>query len=240
MEEKVQIGGQAVIEGVLMMSPKNYAISVNKKNKIVSKKGKVNKRSNKFFVRGVVNLINMLSMGFKALVWSANQQAAKEEKLTKKELFFTFSISILAVVFFFIIAPLYLTKLITADRGIFFNLIDGLIRIIIFLGYLASISFLKDVKRLFQYHGAEHKAVNCYEAGEKLNLANAKKFTTIHSRCGTSFIIIVLIISILIFSLVTSESFLIKLMSRIILLPVIIGLSYEFLRWLKIHESSFS
>jgi len=239
MEKKLHIGGQAVIEGVLMMSPKHYAISVNKKNKIVSKKGKIKRFSKTFFVRGIVNLVNMLSIGFKALIWSANQQATKKEKITKKELFFTVAISIIAAIFFFIIAPLYITKIITSNRGILFNLIDGIIRIMIFLLYIFLISFLKDVKRLFQYHGAEHKAVNCYEANKKLTLENAKKFTTIHARCGTSFIIFVLVLSILIFSLVTSESFFIKLISRILLLPVIIGVSYEFLKFSDKYKNNF-
>jgi len=166
----------------------------------------------------------------------AGKQKRKDYK--KRAFFHSCNINNRAI-FFFIIAPLYITKIITSNRGVLFNLIDGIIRIIIFLLYIFLISFLNDVKRLFQYHGAEHKAVNCYEANKKLTLENAKKFTTIHARCGTSFIIIVLVLSILIFSLVTSESFFIKLISRILLLPVIIGVSYEFLKFSDKYKNNF-
>ena len=227
------IGGQAVIEGVMMKSKSKYAISVRlPKGKIKTLKKRL-KRKSKIYAaplfRGFFVLWDTLILGIKALNWSANQQLEKKEKLTMKELIFTIVLSFIFVILFFIVIPFYLTGLIVA-KGILFNLIDGVLRIGIFLIYLAGISFMKDVKQLFRYHGAEHKAVNCYEAGEELTIKNAKKFTTINPRCGTSFLVIVLVISILVFSLVISDHWYVKLGARIVLIPVIAAVSYEILK----------
>jgi uncharacterized protein YqhQ len=172
----------------------------------------------------------MLNIGLEALTWSADQQADKKEKISKTEITITLTLSFLFAILIFVIAPFYLTKVIYNQNNILFNLIDGLIRIIIFIGYILLISLMKDIKRVFQYHGAEHKVVNCYEAKKELTLKNVKKFSTLHSRCGTSFLIIVLIISILIFSLITSNLWYYKIGLRILLIPVIIGVSYEILK----------
>jgi uncharacterized protein YqhQ len=227
------IGGQAVIEGVLMRCGNKVNISVRKKNKIVSKI-KILKNKNRFlklfFIRGITNLFEMLNIGLEALTWSADQQADKKEKISKTEITITLTLSFLFAILIFVIAPFYLTKVIYNQNNILFNLIDGLIRIIIFIGYILLISLMKDIKRVFQYHGAEHKVVNCYEAKKELTLKNVKKFSTLHSRCGTSFLIIVLIISILIFSLITSNLWYYKIGLRILLIPVIIGVSYEILK----------
>lgn len=231
-KKKIIIGGQAVIEGVLMKSPNYYNISIRKKNKIINKKEKIKQKPkffSFFFFRGVVNLWEMLSIGIKALNWSA-EKAEGGEEIKKRDFFFTILISFLVAIGLFIVLPLYLTKLIYPSKGFMFNLIDGIIRIIILILYIYLISFLKDVKTLFQYHGAEHKAVNCYEDDKALTLKNLKKYSKLHLRCGTSFLIIVLIISILVFSLITSPKFYIKLLGRVVLLPVIIGLSYELLK----------
>ena len=178
-------------------------------------------------------------MGFKALTWSADQQLGKEEKLKKSELAFSMIISVVFGVLLFIVLPLYVTRLVHQDTGFIFNVIDGIMRVLVFLIYIIIISSFKDVKRLFQYHGAEHMSIHCYEADKKLTVDNVKKFPTLHPRCGTSFIIIVLIISIVFFSLVTSSNFFIKFLSRIILLPVIVGLSYELLKFSAKYEDNF-
>jgi uncharacterized protein YqhQ len=242
MRNKLNIGGQAVIEGVMMRSPNYLATSIWKNNKIISKKEKI-KQKNKFFrlffIRGIVNLLEMLYYGIKTLIWSANQFESKKEKLSNKELFLTILASILFAVTLFIILPLYLAKIITNNNGVIFNIIDGLIRILFFLIYLIAISFIKDVKRLFEYHGAEHKVVNCYEADEKLNIKNIKKHSKLHLRCGTSFILIVLIISILVFSLITTDLWYKKLFLRIALLPVIAGISYEILKLSSRFKNNF-
>ena len=227
------IGGQAIIEGVMMKSQDKYAVSVRLQNgKIKTKKQRLKKRNKLFkapFFRGFFVLLDTLILGIKALSWSANQQLEKKEKITMKEMIFTLVISFLFVILFFIVVPFYLTGLIVG-KGILFNLIDGVLRIGIFLVYISVISLMKDVKLLFKYHGAEHKAVNCYESGKELNVKNCRKFTTINPRCGTSFLVIVLAISILIFSLIITEHWYIRLGARIVLMPVIAAVSYEVLK----------
>ncbi|NQU79453.1 DUF1385 domain-containing protein [Candidatus Woesearchaeota archaeon] len=234
---KCTVGGQAVIEGVLMKNGNKIAIAIRKPNKqITVKRQRIRSLAKKFkllglpFVRGPVNLIEMLFLGIKALNYSANESMDEDEsKISKSEFAITTIIAIAVAIGIFIILPLYLTK-ITGAKGVMFNIIDGLIRVCVFLIYITAISFMSDVRRLFEYHGAEHKTVNCYEAGKPLNPANVKKFSTIHRRCGTTFILIVLTISIIVFSLIVTDSFLVKMGSRILLLPVIAGISYELLK----------
>ena len=190
----------------------------------------------------------MLIIGIRALMWSAEQAAGKEAKISKNEFAFTMFLSIAIVILFFIALPYFLTNLMgiaEEQEPALFNLVDGIIRILIFLIYIVAISFLKDVKVLFQYHGAEHKAIHCYEKNKKLSVENVKKFTTLHPRCGTSFLLIVFIVSIFVFSLLPSiimfyySNFLqlnpwlrkgILFPVRILLLPVIAGISYEILK----------
>ena len=177
-------------------------------------------------------MIETMVIGINALSYSANESIdKKEEKLGKGAIALTIGVAALLAVGLFIVLPLFLTGLVTESDGILFNLIDGVIRIGIFLAYIGGISVMKDVRRLFQYHGAEHKSVFCYESGKKLTVKNAKKFSCLHPRCGTTFIIIVLVLSILLFSLVTSPSWVVKLLIRLAFIPVIAGLSYEFIRW---------
>lgn len=250
--KKLNIGGQAVIEGVMIRGPSNYTVAVRKGKKIISIKGTVQKKKHAFlkwlFVRGFVNLVEMLIIGIKSLMWSAEHAAPKEGKPGKNELAVAILISAGFVILFFIALPYFFTSLIgfTEEKKPFlFNLIDGLIRILIFLIYISAISFMKDVKILFQYHGAEHKAIHCYEKGKKLDIANVRKFTTLHPRCGTSFLLIVFIVSIFVFSLLPSIiqhyypnflsfSFLarkgILFPVRILLIPFIAGISYEILK----------
>lgn len=251
-DKKLNIGGQAVIEGVMIRGPKNYVVAVRKNKKIIMKKGIIPKKKYNFLklpaIRGFVNLAEMLVIGMKSLMWSAEQAAPKEEKIGKNELLFTILISVGFVILFFIALPYFLTNLIgftEEKRPVLFNIVDGIIRILIFLIYIVIISFIKDVKVLFQYHGAEHKAIHCYEHNKKLNINNVKKFTTLHPRCGTSFLLIVFIISILVFSLLPSiilvyypafSSLSIWLRKgilfpiRILLIPLIAGISYEILK----------
>ncbi len=237
MAKKCNIGGQAVIEGVLMKNDDKIAIAVRRPDGKISvkkeHKASITKRI-KFlgwpFFRGTVNLIEMLSVGIKALNYSANESLGEEDKkITKTEFAFTTAFAVIVAIGLFILLPLYLTK-ITRTEGILFNLIDGLIRVGIFVIYILLISMMKDVRRLFQYHGAEHKTVNCYEQGKKLTPENVKKYSTAHRRCGTTFLLIVLVISIIIFSFIVSDKTWVKFAWRVILLPVIAGLSYELLK----------
>ncbi len=259
--KKLSVGGQAVMEGVMMKSPNYMAIAVRKKKKIIVKKEKLKKRPKFFrwlFIRGILNLIDQLVLGIKALTWSADQQAEKkEEKITKTEMIVTLLISFGFVVLIFIVVPYFITYLAgfkEETRPIMFNLIDGLIKIGFFIIYLVVISLMKDIKRLFQYHGAEHKAVYCYENNKKLTIENAKKFSPLHPRCGTSFLFIVLIISILLFSILPSLVIylspgfinlnfwarrIILVILRILMIPIIAGIGYELLKLSSRFEKNF-
>ena len=203
-------GGQAVIEGVMMRSPQKYAIAVRKPDKeITVKTGRIKSLSQKIkylklpVFRGVINLIESLTLGLRALTFSAEQSTGKDEKLSSMEMFFTIIFAIALFIIMFIALPTgiarYLDKYL--PNIILYNLFEGILRITIFLIYLYIISKVPDVRRVFEYHGAEHKVIYTYEAGEELTVNNVKKYSTLHPRCGTSFIFIVLIISILMFSL---------------------------------------
>jgi len=243
MKEKHSIGGQAVIEGVMMRSQNRLAISVRKKGEIITKKENIKKRTGILrwpLIRGIVNLVDMMVVGIKALNWSADQQLGKKEKISKWEFFYVLAASMGFVILFFIVLPYYLTTFVSKNQGVLFNLVDGMIRIALFLAYLLLISSMKDVKRLFQYHGAEHKAVNCFEAGKKLSMENIKKYPTIHKRCGTTFILIVFMISIIVFSFIFSSRWYINIPLRISLMPVIAGISYEILKFSAKYDNIFT
>ncbi len=235
----MNVGGQAVIEGVMMRSPNFWAIAVRKPDgdiEIKKDKLKMLSEKTKFFklpiIRGFLMLISALVLGIKALNFSANVALEEEEEeISDWHIYLTIAFAFGVGILFFFLLPLYLTKLLNFKSYFMFNLVDGVIRIIFFLIYLGFISFFKDIKRVFQYHGAEHKVIYAYEQGEELNVENAKKYTTLHPRCGTSFLIIVFIISIFVFSLIPKTSpFWIKALSRIVLIPLIAGISYEALK----------
>ncbi|MBI2107813.1 DUF1385 domain-containing protein [Candidatus Woesearchaeota archaeon] len=248
----LKIGGQAVIEGVMIKSQNYYAVSVRKKGKIISKTEKLKSRSSEFLkkpvIRGFFNLVDMLSIGMKSLMWSAEQAGDEDEKITKKEMAFTIAFSMAAVIVIFIGIPYFLTGWIgfrEESSPFYFNLIDGMIRILFFVLYIAAISFMSDVKTLFRYHGAEHMAVHCHEKGLELNAKNVRKFPTMHPRCGTSFIFLVLIVSILAFSVIPSiVNYLfpefaglnllprkaVLFLVRVSFVPLIAGVSYEILK----------
>jgi len=229
----MRVGGQAVIEGVLMRSPNYTAIATTKNNRIKVKTIKNNPLIKRYenipFLRGIIYLIDMLVLGIKSLSYSAKEISGEKEKITSWDIFLSIFIAFIFSIGLFIIIPFYLAKAFSSNIFIF-NLIDGLFRVIIFILYIVMIGKLSDIKRVFQYHGAEHKTIACYESKKALNLKNIRKFSTLHRRCGTSFLLIVLILSIIIFSLVISDSTLVKILARIILIPVIASTSYEILR----------
>ena len=228
----MHIGGQAVIEGVMMRNKEKFSVAVrlpNGKIKVKTEKSsKLPKILTLPLIRGAVGLAYMLKDGLQALIWSSNQQLGKDEKLTKKELFFTIATSLLFAIIIFVAVPFFSAQFFHND-GIWFNVLDGLFRIILFVVYLAVISRMKDMKTLFQYHGAEHKTIYCYEAKKKVTIENVKKFPRQHHRCGTSFLCIVLITSIIVFSFITGAWW-VKLGARILLLPVIAGIGYEIIK----------
>ncbi|OGR24348.1 MAG: hypothetical protein A2X83_04260 [Desulfuromonadales bacterium GWD2_54_10] len=255
--EKINVGGQAVIEGVMMRAPRSMAIAVRRPNgEIVVRKEMVVPLSERYpvvklpIVRGAVALFTSLVIGIKALNFSANEAVTEEEKegevdkggeLSSWAMAGTMAVAFGFGICLFFLFPLYLTKLMTpviGDNNIVFNLVDGVIRVIVFLIYIWGISRMKDIQRVFQYHGAEHKCIFAYEALEELTIENVKKYSRLHPRCGTSFLLIVMLVSIAVFSVIPKLwPFYLKAGSRIVLLPLIAGISYEFLRWSAKNDS---
>lgn len=186
------------------------------------------------FLRGLFRLYDMMSLGLRALNVSTELAFPEDEQMGKGGTFITFALAILLAVGAFMILPLYLTGFIpglTTGSSVLFNLVEGMIRMGFFFIYLFAISRMKDIHRVFQYHGAEHKTVYAYEADEQLTVENAQKHTTLHPRCGTAFLMTVFVIAILIFSLAGQPTLWVKILSRLVLLPVVAGVSYEVLRF---------
>ena len=240
MEEKYPYGGQAVIEGVMMRGPDIRAVAVRLPDQTmaVDKKpvGSITKRVavlNWPFVRGVIVLFESLIMGVDALTYSANKAVGEEEEeLTTRELVLTIGFAFAFAIVLFAVLPTALAHFLKsiASGAFMSNMIEGILRIVIFLLYVIAISQLADIKRVFQYHGAEHKVINAYEAGDPLTVQHVQRHSITHPRCGTSFILIVLVISILVFSCLGHQELWWRILSRILLLPVIAGISYELLK----------
>jgi uncharacterized protein YqhQ len=251
------VGGQAVIEGVMMKGTKYIATAVRRPTgEIVYRKRKILEDKLKFFkkpfLRGVLMLIESLAIGTKELTFSANQAGEEEEELTGfglgMVLFTSFAIGI--AVFFLL--PAFVGGLVFKHNNGLANVLEGVLRLIIFVTYIYAVSFSKDIARVFQYHGAEHKTIYAFEKGEELTVENVKKHSTLHPRCGTSFLITVMIISIIIFSLADSQvmkvinvsenqivKHLLKSVIRIGFLPVIASIAYEFQRYSSRHLDNF-
>jgi len=240
---KPNIGGQAVIEGVMMRAPSKFVIAVRKsEDEIVLKKEEVKIDKNWFFkkplVRGLIALYDALILGIRALNFSAYHSTGEgEEHVGKWAMFLSMATGIGLGLLLFIYLPLQITDLVkhvwpaVKDSSLLYNGIDGVVRVIFFVIYVWAISFLKDIKRVFQYHGAEHKAIFTYEQGLELTVENARAQSRFHPRCGTSFLIILMLVCILTFSLIPNDShFLVKLGARLVFIPVIAGVSYEILK----------
>ena len=237
-EEKKNIGGQAVIEGVMMRAPSKFVIAVRQPDgSIAVKRDDIKLDNNKILkkpiLRGLIGLYDALVLGIKALNFSAEKampdEFEKNGKSSKLETFFSMALGIGLGILLFLYLPLQLTELlkkvmpIVESSFLIFNLVDGVLRIIFFIIYLLIISQLKDIKRVFSYHGAEHKCIYAYEEGKDLTVDNARQMSRFHPRCGTSFLLIVLLVSIFVFSLIPKDShFLIKFGSRILFMPLIV------------------
>src|SRR4030042_1111876 len=244
-EDRIRVGGQAVIEGVMMRSSNSMAVAVRRPNgEIVVKRERLDFFSEKKclsklpLIRGVINLISALVLGMKALNFSANQSLEKEQEVSSWTMGLTFSFALCFGIFLFFLIPLFLTKWLrfiiptVSTSGILFNLVDGIIRLMIFLAYLWATSLLADIRRIFQYHGAEHKSIFAFESGEVLIAERVKGFSYLHPRCGTSFLLMVMVVSILVFALIPHHlSFGYKVASRVVFIPLIAGLAYEIIRF---------
>jgi len=247
-ERSLRVGGQAVIEGVMMRSPRSMAVAVRRPNgEIVVKQEGLTFFSEKTLmsklplVRGVLALLSALILGIQALNFSVNQAVSDsegEKEMSPWAMSLTFTIALCFGIFLFFLVPLFLTRWlrfavpVVSESGLLFNLVDGTIRLIIFLAYLWAISFFEEIRRVFQYHGAEHKSIFAFEAGEALMIDRVKGFPFLHPRCGTSFLLIVMVVSILVFALIPHQlSFGYKVASRVGLIPFIAGVSYEIIRF---------
>ncbi|MGC8612117.1 MAG: DUF1385 domain-containing protein [Athalassotoga sp.] len=244
-KEKLSVGGQAVIEGVMMKGIKTV-VAVRKKDGtiVVSDYGQmVRPKGWKSwpFIRGTFVLYDSLVSGIKALNLSANLSGDEDNQLSTKDIFFALLIAFGMAIGLFSILPVLITSFFSALRnnGFLFALVEGGIRTVIFLIYIWIIAMLPDIKRVFQYHGAEHKSVFTYEAGEELTVENARKYSTLHPRCGTSFLMITMIAAIIVFSILGGidprMNIWWKFVSRIVLIPVVAGLAYEFQRMTAKH-----
>ena len=244
------VGGQAVIEGVMMRNEHTLVTAVRRPNgEIVYKKTYISNKRNKLaklpFFRGAIMLFDSLVLGIKELTFSANQSEMEEEKqLSNKEAIMTTIGSLALGIGLFIVLPSIIGGFLFKDNRLHANLLEAAFRLLFFVVYIWAISFSKDVQRVFQYHGAEHKSIYAYEDDLPLTAENAKKFTTLHPRCGTSFLLIVMLIAIIVFStldfiLPPPETIYAKIFSRVILrvlfMPIIAGIAYEIQRYTSQH-----
>ena len=245
------IGGQAVLEGVMMKNKDTYAVAVRKSDGeiVVEKKEYKSLFGNGAItrwplVRGDVNFVDSLVLGMSSLSFSSSffeeedtkelseQQAAKKEKKEHVMMGGTIALSIVLAVALFMLLPYWLSTLFSgfgwSDTAI--ALVEGVLRVLIFLAYIVGISLMKDIQRVYMYHGAEHKCINCIEHGMDLNVENVRKSSRLHKRCGTSFLFFVIMVSVILFIFIRVDSPLLRVLVRILLIPVIAGISYELIR----------
>ncbi len=241
---EVQYGGQAVIEGVMMRGPRRTAIAIRKPggdllvtseaNSSISTRYPVLKLP---LLRGVVALFESLILGIRYLTFSANQaMEGEEEELSTRELVLTVAIALVLTIGFFVLLPAGAAMLLQSRLSILWqNVVEGLLRMGLFLVYVVAIGRVKDIQRVFQYHGAEHKVINALEAGAALRVEAVRPYTTLHPRCGTSFLLLVLVLTIVFFSFVGHGGIIWRLASRLLLLPVVAGVAYELLKFTGRH-----
>ena len=234
-EPSLAFGGQALIEGIMMRSRTHVVICIRQPNKeILTHTEETKSISGRHkilrlpFLRGIIALFETFYLGVKGLYYSANAILEEEEKFTLKEFAIAIAMA-LALASLFMIVPFLLTTLLNLT-GVIFNIVEAVLRLTIFLLYLTLVPMWSEFKRILQYHGAEHKAINAHEAGVALNVLNVKKFSRLHPRCGTSFIFIVMFVSILLFSIMPNLGFAARLAYRVLLIPVIGAISYELLK----------
>jgi uncharacterized protein YqhQ len=246
------IGGQAVLEGVMMRGPSNWSVAVRTpKGEIEQISSSINSVMNRhrFFrlpvIRGVIALGESLAIGFRALAISANYAAQAEDEegevkteLSRGQLLFAFAIAIGFAIALCKVTPALITNWLPIETTGWFVIVEGLIRVAIFIAYICLISLLPDLRRVFQYHGAEHKAINAYEAGEELDPQRVQSFSLIHPRCGTAFLLWVMVIAIFVFAFLGRPDWYWLIASRILLLPVIAGIAYELIRFAGKHSGN--
>ena len=254
------IGGQAVMEGVMMRHKNRYAVAVRKSDRTIEVMTEEHiSYGQKFHVsdipviRGVFAFIDSMVLGMQTLTWSASffdeeekpEKEDREKSETSDKLFMaaTVALSLILSIGLFMVLPFFISGLFrkVTDSSLILGIVEGVVRVLIFVGYILGISRMKDIQRLFMYHGAEHKTINCIEHGEELTPENAAKYSRFHKRCDTSFLFIVMFVSILFFLLFFQifpvESMALKVIFRILMVPVIAGVSYEIIQWAGRHDS---
>ncbi len=246
------IGGQAVLEGVMMRGPRNWAVAVRKPDGEIAHVARpIDPLAPRHWalrlpiVRGVVALGESLSIGFRALSVSANYAAQEEAEgdgepaeIGRWALAFAFLVAIGFAVMVFKVGPALLTDLLPIRNGSYFVLVEGLVRVTVFVAYLTVLSLIPSLRRVFQYHAAEHKAINAYEAGEELTPEIAQRYSLIHPRCGTAFLLWVMVVSVFVYATLGRPVWYWLIISRIVLLPVIAGLAYELIRFAGRHSDN--
>src|SRR6187397_926603 len=253
MSSNAAIGGQAILEGVMMRGPGHWALAVRKPNGEIAE---VNRPIRSVMVRhwvfrlpvvrGVIALGESLAIGFRALSISANYAAqdeneeaeAEQAELSRGALVFAFLLAIGFAISLFKVGPALLADLLPISNGFWFVIVEGLIRVTVFVLYLVLISLLPDLRRVFQYHAAEHKAINAYEAGEELEPEIVQRYSLIHPRCGTAFLLWVMVIGIFVFAFVGQPGWFWLIATRILLLPLIAGIAYELIRFAGKHQDN--
>ncbi|WP_366923689.1 DUF1385 domain-containing protein [Metallumcola ferriviriculae] len=245
MANKFQYGGQAVIEGVMMRGKNGIAVAVRRPSGqvVVDEQPLVSWLDKmpffkKPFLRGFFALLEALIIGVKALSFSANQAAEEEEEeLSAKEIAITMAVAFGLAIGLFVVLPTWTAHWLGSSGGeIWKNVLEGIIRIAVFLLYIIIISRLKDIQRVFQYHGAEHKVISTFERGEELTVENARKYSTLHPRCGTSFLLIVMVMSIVVFSVLAFDQIIWRILSRVLLMPLVAGIAYEIIKFTGKHQ----
>lgn len=244
---RFQIGGQAVLEGVMVRGKSHWVVAVRKPDqRIILEERRLNSLSNRFpflrffILRGGLVLIEALTLGVQALAFSVQEATEEEVQITSKEMAFSVTLAVLLGIGLFIVLPAWLSALVSdyLQSSLAVNLLEGGLRIVIFVAYLLAISRMHDIRRVFQYHGAEHKVIHAYEAGEELTPEAASKYSPLHLACGTSFILIVLVVLILIFAFLGRQPLLMRVLSRLAVVPLVAGLSYEIIRLARNHRDS--
>jgi uncharacterized protein YqhQ len=244
------VGGQAVIEGVMMRAPSRWSVAVRRPDGVIEAVShdlpRLSSRSvwaRVPFVRGVLVLVESLTLGFRALSWSAQKAGSEEGREVKRgELAFSMVIALAFFVAVFMLVPLAVARglgRVLGDSAVVFNVIDGVVRVLLFVGYIWAVGLSKDIRRVFAYHGAEHKTIHAYEAGDPLTLEAIQGYSPRHPRCGTNFLLIVVLIALIVFTAVGRPSWPWLIASRVLGIPVIAGVAYEILkvgadrRWLR-------
>lgn len=245
---RAQVGGQAVLEGVMMRGVGNWSLAVRRPDESIGLHDfplTSWMKSYRFLrlpvVRGVAALGESLVLGMRALSISANESLGEsEQEFTRKEMGVTLAIAIVAAIGLFFLLPLFLTGLFKGvlGEGMLFWIVEGFVRVGIFLAYIIAITRIRDLRRVFEYHGAEHMCIHALEHGDELTPGNVARYKTLHVRCGTSFLLVVMVVSIFVFALVQWPAWYLLILSRVVLVPLIAGISYEIIKMAGRHEEN--